>query len=783
MEKSIALAIYCAIVWVGQLSVFSQEELGVERIDVLIGQLRHPNLDERKAALKALEARAAEAKDAIPALRNALKDEIIYHEVTRVLGKIGRHHIPFLIRNLKDNDNNVRGTAAFTLRLSEDQSEVVIQALCDALCDDDGFVIDHTQEALAKIGAKAIPYLIRVIQHEKNPNAKMWASDILAKMGETAEPAMPALIELMKDILAGGLAPRALSAIGKNAIPPLIEHLRDNNWLVKQRTLDAFLLMGPKAEEAVPALVETFKDSDKRIQWDTLNVLGFIGTKAGKAVPALIDFLKDTENKWRLELEEKTPVPVSGVTNRWLLMTTIDTLEKIGPPAEAAIPILIDLLNHRDARVILNAADALESIGAKTEKVVPALVDLLQNPEKSVKDWAIHALAKIGKEDPKVITALIQVLHDKSKPNEMRASGVEILGELGTRATPAIQILGDILDKEADARMRCYAASAIWEIGKKAEKAVPVLIDLLGDTDERLRQHAKNRLMLILKSETGGKAVPLLIEVLRDKSKPNKIRFTSAEILSELGTRATPAAIPVLTDILDKETDNQMRYYAASAIWEIGKNVEKAIPVLIDLLKDSNKDIKKHTVELLGKIGKTEAKAIPPLINALNDPEHNLLDTHDPDRNSIAYIAHESLCDIHDNAVPLLIQAVQDKSKSNKIRTASAVILGRMSYQAEAVIPILCDIFDKETNSEIKFYVAYAITLKRFRVKNTIPVFLVALKNDNYGVRRKAVTCLKLIGPDAKEAIPALREILRNQSEDIRIKHAVEEAITEIQTQ
>ncbi len=120
----------------------------------------------------------------------------------------------------------------------------------------------------------------------------------------------------------------------------------------------AFALLADKskATEAIPILIELLKDADAFIRLDAAYALGFIGTEARSAVPHLIILLKDQE---------------ATVRNN-----AAYALGLIGADADHVVPELVKLIRDRDARVRFNAAEAIGRFG---RAAVPALNRVTQD--------------------------------------------------------------------------------------------------------------------------------------------------------------------------------------------------------------------------------------------------------------------------------------------------------------------------------------------------------------------------------------------------------------------
>ena len=126
--------------------------------------------------------------------------------------------------------------------------------------------------------------------------------------------------------------------------------------------------IGPDAKEAVPALIEALKDEDKTARQNAAEALGNMGPDAKDAVPTLIETLKDKY----------------GAVRR----AAADALGSIGPDAEEAVPALIEALKNKDGTVHRAAASALGSIGPDA---VPELIEALKNDDGTLRENAANA--------------------------------------------------------------------------------------------------------------------------------------------------------------------------------------------------------------------------------------------------------------------------------------------------------------------------------------------------------------------------------------------------------
>jgi HEAT repeat protein len=89
------------------------------------------------------------------------------------------------------------------------------------------------------------------------------------------------------------------------------------------------------------------------------------------------------------------------------------------------------------------------------------------------------------------------------------------------------------------------------------------------------------------------------------------VRWSSAEVLGEIGTEA---AVSALVKALNDQ-EPEVRYYAARALGKIG--TEAAVPGLVQALNDESFQVRSDAAKALGKISSQEAA--PELLKALDD--------------------------------------------------------------------------------------------------------------------------------------------------------------------
>jgi HEAT repeat protein len=319
----------------------------------------------------------------------------------------------------------------------------------------DGGPAHHKQavEALTALGpdsGKAAPDVVRALVRaldDDEADVRRGALGALEALGTNARPAVPALVRLVRDRNVDFRA-RAIKALGatrtsdKAAVVALVRVVTsepvDASLMVALEALEA---AGPAAmKAALPTLVRRSKETGSP------RVIRSLGAAGPDAVPYLSSLLAQT--------------------NAGTVAAAADGLKAVGPPARAAIPGLVAILKKARLPSIFadegdprwSATSALVAIG---KDAVPCLVEAL--PHERAGYWAGFALARIG---PPAIPAMTATL--KGRDAGLRRKVVEVLGQMGRRAAPAVPALkGALNDPSPDV---CQAAAEALKAIAEAPK-------------------------------------------------------------------------------------------------------------------------------------------------------------------------------------------------------------------------------------------------------------------------------------------------------------------------
>jgi bilin biosynthesis protein len=229
-----------------------------------------------------------------------------------------------------------------------------------------------------------------------------------------------------------GFAER-LGAVGKPAIPFLLDALANhNNPVVRRASAKTLTLIADPV--AIPTLVNSFlNDEDTVVQGSAVGALARTGAAS---VPALLEILASPEQSesvkghaaWALsfigaEAKEHLYEAINSDSSE-VRAGVIGAIAKVAQEEseEQAYNILIDALNDSAENVRCEAAALLGNLAYRA--AIPTLIQLLQHQEGETRKAAALALMKIG--DRSVIEPLQSALNQESEENVQKAIALGI---------------------------------------------------------------------------------------------------------------------------------------------------------------------------------------------------------------------------------------------------------------------------------------------------------------------------------------------------------------------
>jgi HEAT repeat protein len=313
-----------------------------------------------------------------------------------------------LIKNLKDKDESVRLKAAKDLGKLKEKAKDAIPALKDALNDPDEDVktiakksLDAIKEAVDALDQKApnevLAPLVKNLR-AKDQRLRLAAIEKLGEMGAAASEASSELVEHGMMDSSAKIREAAMSAMEKidpTVYKEVVKILIDQNPYNKTQAINALADMGKKGKASIPAIkghIAQLSNSNSPLTPGVPNAYA-----AFRAVAAITKI--SPEDTFALSMVAKAVsspdeavLRGSGLTFRNDAIALMNSLKKFDNKAKYTA-LMNGLAATRGERVLI--IKELGGLGADAKGAIPILTKLKLDPNLDVREAATKALAAI----------------------------------------------------------------------------------------------------------------------------------------------------------------------------------------------------------------------------------------------------------------------------------------------------------------------------------------------------------------------------------------------------
>lgn len=311
--------------------------------------------------------------------------------------------------------------------------------------------------ALRPVASRAIPELTAMLKDD-DAEVRSSAADVLAFAGPGARAAVPTLLEMLYDdreaVRSSALGALVMIGPGKGMLRVLGRMVGDTTDARRYGAKVIFPAAGPKgARGAIPGLVALLGDSDEEIRTSVLGVLVEVGTAAPKdVVPALLDVLNGRTSPAMARMAVAGALASMGPDAHELAVPTLarmlrhedfqdfqDFRVRVGFVLRAFFPrtfedvpfeersmsdrtlaysalammgprgvrVFLDALKDRDAGLRKTAIVGLLAAGPPAKEALPALLALGEHdPSEAIRELAMSAAEQItNRDDPRAAAA------------------------------------------------------------------------------------------------------------------------------------------------------------------------------------------------------------------------------------------------------------------------------------------------------------------------------------------------------------------------------------------
>ncbi len=282
--------------------------IGADAVLPLRDALNRRSRVARFRAASALGEIGPTAQEAAPALLRLLNDHVVAvrlqatWSLTLVVPS-DKKAVRTVLGRLKDDDERRRTTAADALKHIRPVPPIVIDALIEALEDENELVQAHAARTLGESGwcaIPAVPALTKMLKSRKSypypdghpyvcrPAAQM-AARALGQIGAPARSALPSLLDIIRDT----------QATFDNVID-----MPENNRIARREAAEAAAKIDPDNDALIGVLNDSLR-GDPLIRESVAWALATIGAKAGPAHARLVELLREEKSRkipWRAQV-------------------------------------------------------------------------------------------------------------------------------------------------------------------------------------------------------------------------------------------------------------------------------------------------------------------------------------------------------------------------------------------------------------------------------------------------------------------------------------------------
>lgn len=380
-------------------------------------------------------------------------------------------------------------------------------------------------------------------------------------------------------------------------------------------------------------------------------------------------------------------------------------------------------------------------------------------------------IVKVSRMSPQVVVCLVPIERIMKLTDQQDDPG----GRYDTIADrqEAVRAIGKLLT-DADPDVRRASCDLLSKLSTWSYEVFPNLIERFADQDERVRVSAEKAILSAgvvaspyLEAElkrTNSQARSTSARLLRNMSSLPGGKRDLSWLLNDVSEAVREEAIASIGDVGDhsdlKTLDQAMndgsvnvRVTAARSLGVMGKRNANVFGPLSRACKDHVIEVRRTAVEALTMFDGGGDEAVRALTLLLKDTDREVR------KHAAAGLGVRRVA----SAVPNLVAALGDESEDVKLAAVAALDL--IGADARAAVPALCRLA-RGGSAELRSATLGA--LADIKDPSAVPVALGSLKDTEERVRREAVSALGDIGFASPEVVKGLCSALRDKESSVR---------------
>jgi len=293
---------------------------------------------------------------------------------------------------------------------------------------------------------------------DENSDVREGAVSALRQLGNSSQTVVDALLPLLTDEhpRVRGWAAIALGELGNSSqvVNTLLQTLTDENSFVRQMAASSLSNLGKGSQTVVDALLQCLQDKDDSVRGNVTFALGWLGNSSQAVVDTLLLLLTDEYNYVRanaasslgnIRKSSQTVInallPLLTDDDSTVRLATIVALGSLGQGSQTVVDILLQRLADEksdDLRclaacsLVFSLVDSsFDQLGEYLQMVLDfLLLGLINDSYNSfIRDRAARALGQLGKKSDTVFPAVIDWL-EQHQDSEYIGSGIDALWDL-----------------------------------------------------------------------------------------------------------------------------------------------------------------------------------------------------------------------------------------------------------------------------------------------------------------------------------------------------------------
>ncbi len=275
---------------------------------------------------------------------------------------------------------------------------------------------------------------------------------------------------------------------------------------------------------------------------------------------------------------------------------------------------------------------------------------------------------------------------------------------------------------------------------------------LLTELSPKMRIEGFKALTAFGRNGYGKEAAGAIVELMEgfaDAYEEQQVRFEAYNAMTQIGDEARSVILNEL-----KSGKARGKAFAAFCLGGMAGNMQDAIPKLEELIRERDPQVRQEAIKALGEID-GQATTFAGVVGAIKDQDTQVRLTAVRTLNRFA--------GKHKKEAIAALQEVAIKDKEVEVRSGAQQALRNLQIKPSEILPVFQAAL-KEENPVLRLDALRYLVQSSSDAAQIVPNLIVALKSAQKGEeQRLIVQTLGNIGPAAKDAIPALTELLKDR--------------------